>query len=148
MNFHWHDSLITGISKIDAEHKELVHRFGTLLTACEAGKGCEELSALVKFLDDYVVAHIHEEENLQRKHGYPNYLKHKQEHDFFIKELNALKCHIKSDGLAICNVIEINKILLKWLLEHIAVSDKDMGEFLQPLVSGPPTFHNHEVYSS
>lgn len=131
MGIEWRDSLAIGVEEIDSQHKELIRRFNSLLTACEAGKGIDELKKLLTFLDDYVVEHFTNEEKLQRKYNYPSYASHKMEHDSFVARIKAVQEEIKSEGVAIHNVIETNNMLLKWLLNHISKVDIELGKFLK-----------------
>lgn len=131
MGIQWRDSLAIGVEEIDDQHKELLQRFNGLLSACEAGKGIEELKPLLTFLDDYVIEHFSNEERLQRKHGYPNYESHKKEHDSFIERVLVVKNEIDSEGVAVHHVMETNNMLLKWLLNHISKVDTELGKFLR-----------------
>ncbi|HEX9079451.1 MAG TPA: bacteriohemerythrin [Desulfuromonadaceae bacterium] len=131
MGIQWRDSLAIGVEEIDDQHKELLRRFNGLLSACEAGKGIEELKPLLTFLDDYVIEHFSNEERLQRTYGYPGYATHKREHDSFIERVLALKGEIDSEGVAVHHVMETNNMLLKWLLNHISKVDTELGKFLR-----------------
>lgn len=134
MGIEWRDSLAIGVDEIDSHHKELLKRFNELLAACESGKAREELAGLLAFLDEYVVKHFSTEEKLQRKYGYPNHEKHRDEHEYFIRQLNAIKKEISIDGLELHHVMETNNMLLKWLVNHISKSDRALGAFLQSVV--------------
>lgn len=131
MGIEWRDSLAIGVEEIDSQHKELLARFNKLLSACEGGKGISELRELLTFLDDYVKRHFSDEEALQRRHGYPDYESHKQEHDSFISRLKALKEEISSEGVAVHHVMETNNMLLKWLINHISRVDTQLGKFIR-----------------
>ena len=131
MGIAWRESLAIGVPEIDCQHKELISRFDSLLKACEAGKGMEELQKLLGFLDDYVATHFSDEEGIQRNHHYPGYAAHKSEHDGFIARLKTLKDEIKADGVAVHHVTETNNMLLKWLINHIAKVDGELGAYLR-----------------
>ena len=131
MGIQWRDSLAIGVEEIDNQHKELLQRFNGLLAACEEGKGIGELKKLLVFLDDYIVEHFSDEEQLQRKSGYPDYAAHKKEHDGFIERVMAVKEEIHSEGVAVHHVMETNNMLLKWLLNHISKVDTELGKFLR-----------------
>lgn len=132
MGILWRDSLAIGVELIDSQHKELLQRFNDLLSACESGKGIDELKRLLVFLDDYIVKHFSDEEQLQRKNGYPDYEAHKREHDGFIGRVMAVKDEINTEGVAVHHVMETNNMLLKWLLNHISKVDAELGKFLRP----------------
>jgi hemerythrin len=131
MGIAWRKSLAIGVPEIDRQHKELLSRFDSLLKSCEAGKGKEELLKLLGFLDDYVVSHFSDEEGIQRNSRYPGYAVHKGEHDGFIARLKTLKDEVKAEGVALHHVTEINNMLLKWLINHIAKVDGELGAYLR-----------------
>jgi hemerythrin len=131
MGIEWRESLAIGVPEIDRQHKELLSRFDSLLNACKAGKGIDELQKLLGFLDEYVISHFSDEEGIQRNHRFPGYAAHKSEHDGFIARLNALKDEINAHGAAVHHVIETNNLLLKWLIHHIAKVDGELGAYLR-----------------
>lgn len=131
MAIEWRESLSIGVNAIDGQHKELLQRFDQLLSACKDGKGIDELKGLLDFLSDYVFTHFWDEEEIQRKHQYPGYEEHKKQHDGFVVRLESLKQEIATQGMAVHHVMETNNLLLKWLINHISVVDKELGKFLQ-----------------
>ena len=64
MAIEWTEDLATGVNKIDNQHKELFKRINNLLEACNQGRGKNEVEKVIKFLDDYVIIHFSEEENI------------------------------------------------------------------------------------
>jgi hemerythrin len=131
MAIEWRESLSIGVTAIDNQHKELLHRFDQLLNACQDGKGGEELKRMQVFLDDYVHTHFNDEEALQRHYHYPGYEAHRTEHLYFIEQLNVLKTEIDEEGVSTHHVVETNNMLLKWLLNHISRVDKQLGILLK-----------------
>ena len=131
MAIEWRESLSIGVDLIDGQHKELLQRFDKLLSACKDGKGIDELKGLLDFLGDYVITHFNAEEAIQRRHQYPGYGEHKKQHDGFVVRLEALKQEINTQGIAVHHVMETNNMLLKWLINHISVVDKELGKYLQ-----------------
>ena len=131
MAIEWRESLSIGVEVIDNQHKELLHRFDRLLSACQTGKGIEELRKLMAFLEEYVHTHFKDEEALQRQHQYPEYETHHAEHLYFIEQINKLKQETSKEGIATHHVIEANNMLLKWLLNHISKVDTKLGAFLK-----------------
>jgi len=131
MAIEWRESLSIGVDAIDGQHKELLQRFDKLLSACKDGKGIDELKSLLDFLSDYVLTHFRDEEAIQRQHQYPGHEEHKKQHDGFVVRLEALKQEIDTQGMAVHHVMETNNLLLKWLINHISVVDKELGKFLQ-----------------
>ena len=131
MGIKWRDSLAIGVEAIDNQHKELLHHFDLLLTACEEGKGIQELKTLLGFLDGYVKTHFNDEEALQLLWHYPDYEAHHKEHESFVERIKKLQLEIDREGVAVHHVIETNNLLFKWLIKHISKIDKELGRFLK-----------------
>lgn len=131
MGIVWRDSLAIGVERIDNQHKELLLHFDRLLNACQEGKGIEELSKLLVFLEEYVHTHFRDEEALQRLNLYPAYEAHRAEHLYFIEQIGKLKAEIQKHGASTHHVVETNNLLLKWLLNHISKVDMELGKFLK-----------------
>jgi hemerythrin len=131
MAIEWNDNLVTGNDSIDEQHKELFRRVDTLLEACNQRKGKEEVHNLLRFLGDYVKTHFAMEENLQKKSGYPHYRAHKEQHDDFIRVLEALVQQFNAEGATLPLVIQTNQSVVNWLINHINVKDKDLAAYLR-----------------
>jgi len=131
MAIEWREDLATGNGLIDDQHKELFKRFNNLLTACNQGKGKEEVNNLLLFLGDYVRSHFATEEELQIKHSYPGYQAHKAEHEGFISDLHKLENESKSSGTGVALVIQTNQMITGWLIRHISGTDKQLANFLR-----------------
>ncbi|MFA7061003.1 MAG: bacteriohemerythrin [Pedobacter sp.] len=131
MAIEWRESLAIGVEAIDNQHKELFIRFDSLLNACKEGKGIDELKGVLEFLSEYVRTHFSDEEAIQRLKSYPGYEDHRKEHQAFIEQLKALRQEIDTQGMAVHHVMETNTLLLKWLIHHISVIDREFGKFIQ-----------------
>ncbi len=131
MAVEWREELATGNRLIDDQHKELFKRFDNLLTACNQGKGKEEVGNLLLFLGDYVRSHFAMEEELQKKHSYPGYHAHKEEHEGFVRDLQKLENESKNAGTGIALVIQTNQMMTGWLIRHISGTDKALANFLR-----------------
>lgn len=130
MGVQWRDSMSVGVEQIDNQHKELLIRFDSLLSACQTGRGVEEVKSLQTFLGVYVFTHFNDEECLQRLHKYPAYEAHKAEHVYFVEQVKKLMAETEEEGVSIYHVIETNNLLLNWLLNHISKVDTQLGAFL------------------
>lgn len=132
MSISWREELAIGDQRIDGQHRELLQRFDTLLAACRRGEGRAELTQLLGFLDDYVVKHFGDEEQLQQSSGFPDFQSHQLQHLGFVKRLQKLKRSIDSQGeVQLDHVLGTNKMLLDWLVNHISTADRELGRFLQ-----------------
>ena len=77
---------------------------------------------------DYVGYHFSTEEKVMARINYPDYARHKQEHAAFVREVFR-KMEEYNTG-KITAPITFVYFLRDWILHHIAVSDRKMGEFL------------------
>ncbi len=94
------------------------------------GKGKEEVGKLIEYLQGYVVTYFRDEEELQQKYGYPDYLKHKEMHERFLKEVTELKKTLEQSGSSLLLIMDINKKVIDWLVNHIGKVDKELGKFI------------------
>jgi hemerythrin len=131
MTIEWNENLVTGNDKIDEQHKELFRRVDSLLEACNQRKGKEEVHRLLLFLGDYVRTHFAMEEDLQKISGYPHYGAHKEQHEDFIRELEVLVQQFETEGATLPLVVQTNKSVVNWLINHINVKDKDLAVYLR-----------------
>ncbi|MGE5629792.1 MAG: bacteriohemerythrin [Caulobacteraceae bacterium] len=131
MAIAWREDLSIGVEKIDSQHKELISRIDGLFEACNKGKGKEEVVKVIDYLGDYVIVHFSDEEELQKKYGYPEYNSHKKMHAQFIEDFKGLKGQLEKEGVTPALIIQMNRKLLDWLLNHIKKVDKQLGVFLK-----------------
>lgn len=131
MTVEWRENLATGHEEIDQQHMELFRRFNTLLTACNQGKGKDEVHGLLLFLGDYIRTHFALEEQLQVQHGYAGYAAHKEQHDKFRQDLGDLELQFGEEGASLALVIQTNQTMINWLLKHISGTDKELASFLR-----------------
>jgi hemerythrin len=131
MAIEWNENLVTGNQGIDNQHRELFRRFDLLLEACNHKKGKEEVYHLLLFLSDYVKTHFAMEEDLQTKCNFPNYQAHKEQHHAFIRDFEQLEKQLKEEGTTLLLVIQTNQRIVKWLINHINVMDKELAAFIR-----------------
>ncbi|HWI40730.1 MAG TPA: hemerythrin family protein [Verrucomicrobiae bacterium] len=131
MSIEWRDYLSVDVEQIDSQHKELFRRFNNLLDACDAGAGEEELLGMLQFLDEYVSTHFRDEEKLQEELGVPGLEQHREAHRAFIRDLKEIKRRFAQEGSTHQLVAATNRILVRWLLEHIATVDRQIGNHVK-----------------
>lgn len=125
----WEEKYSVNIRDIDDQHKKLFNLLNILYDAMSVGRGNDVLGRVLSELIDYTVYHFDAEERLFQKHGYPEYIQHKKEHDNMAKQAVELreKFNLGVDGMISAEVL----IFLKnWLLNHIMVTDKKYASFL------------------
>ncbi len=131
MAFKWKDSLETGNTTIDGQHKELIEAANKLLTACSEGKGRDQIQSTGQFLLDYTKKHFGDEERLQMKSNYPDYQNHKKLHEFFVSEVKTLVSDLNTQGPSVAMVGKINNLISGWFFNHISKEDTKVSAHLK-----------------
>lgn len=67
-----------GVVEIDAQHMELVNRLNALTSMGHDAVSREETHKTLVMLEDYIIKHFSDEEEIQRKNNYPEYESHKK----------------------------------------------------------------------
>ena len=131
MTVKWTEDLATDVKSIDTQHKEIFRRLGDLYQACKEGRGRQEISQMISFLEEYVVSHFSEEEKLMADLHYPSYAPHKAEHIDFIRRIVDLKRRLEKEGPSLALVVATNMEVSEWLKRHIRKADVSFGAFLR-----------------
>jgi len=121
----------TGVPKIDMQHKELISRLNTVVSMGVSSVSKEETERTLDLLEDYVIQHFKDEEELQKKSGYPKYEWHKEQHRQFVKELDKLKEEFEANGHSARFTLSLNKSIIQWIVKHIMSVDVEFGKHYQ-----------------
>jgi hemerythrin len=131
MWINWRSDLETGIAAVDADHREIIRRFNALLTACEQGRGRDEVKGLISYLENYAGTHFRDEEKLHEETGYPDAAVHREQHRTFTDKLRELNAKFSQQGTPVYLVVRTNRFLAEWLFDHIYEKDREFGDFLR-----------------
>ncbi len=131
MNVVWDESLSVGVSEIDDQHKRIFDNFNAFMAACAEGHGAEKLKDLFWFLGSYVATHFANEERLMLQVGFPGYSHHYELHTAFIGKVDGLMRRFTAEGPSQDLLDSVNAVIMKWLLEHISVMDRTIGEYVR-----------------
>ncbi|MCC8028187.1 MAG: hemerythrin family protein [Clostridium sp.] len=130
MKYELTKDLETGNGLIDSEHRQLFQAVNTLMDACSVGKGRDKIKSTSQFLQDYVIKHFRDEEDLQKTHQYPGYISHRQFHGGYAQTLNKICWEIEKEGPTIPILSKLNQHI-GVLVNHIRTEDKKLAEFLR-----------------
>lgn len=131
--FDWDDTYATNIQEFDAHHKQLINMFNEIyekVFKCEDVDDERELTQqTLHNLVEYIGYHFAAEEQLMVELGYPAYATHKQQHDYYIKEVGKLEAEHKQGGVA----LSFNTFMLvkDWIAKHILITDKEYEKFFR-----------------
>jgi len=120
-----------GVLEIDAQHMELVNRLNALMSMGHDAASREETQKTLDLLEEYIIKHFADEEELQRKNKYPEYESHKKLHELYIGEFQKLKKEFADNGHSLKFTMDLNNSLINWIVKHIKSADVELGKFLK-----------------
>lgn len=125
------DTYLTGVSKIDDQHKDLAVLINRLCVSL-ASKESEPVitECLFKMIVAFTEYHFATEHKLMRQHAYPEQSEHNAEHKRLLEELERYGL-----GLFEADTQFLVSYFRKWLQDHILVQDKGLGAFLKERAS-------------
>ena len=127
----WTQDLSVDNGMIDEQHKELFKRITDLVDAIKS-KTCKyKIGPTTQFLQEYMVKHFTDEQNLMESHGYPDIEEHKALHDQFIKDFAELRKELEDEESNYNKSVYTNQIVVNWIVDHINQVDKKFGIFMK-----------------
>jgi hemerythrin-like metal-binding protein len=127
----WSDDLLTGNALVDMQHQRLFERVSDLVHSCEDGSGAGKLKEILDFLVVHTVRHFADEEALQLEYDYPGYEEHKMLHDNFKTTVGDLVQRFTEIGSSAELSDDVNRIVVKWLVDHIQHEDRRISEHIR-----------------
>lgn len=128
----WTQELSVGVKEIDDQHKELISRVNAFFEAMKNDGKNSQVIEMLSFLESYVVTHFRDEEAIQVRYNYPNYITHRQIHNDFMKNVKALREQIEN-GFTVATASMVGMTLASWLVLHISKEDKAIGAHIRSL---------------
>ena len=129
----WDDELLLGDEQVDAQHHQLFTLLNSLAIACEDGTEAAKLQETLDFLVNYVKIHFSDEEALQLQSGFPEYKEHKKMHENFKLKVQHLAQRLAENGSSKELASDVNKIVARWVTDHILHKDKKIGIYLRSI---------------
>jgi len=129
--------MMTGVAKIDEQHKELVKRLNDALALGTKAVSQEETKKILDFLGEYIVKHFNDEEALQRQSNYSKYEWHKGQHQEYIADFKKMREEFAANGPSAKFTVSLNTSLVNWIVRHIKTVDVEFGKHYQANASKP-----------
>jgi len=129
----WSDDYKLGNEQVDTQHQRLFELVSDLVSSCLEGQSAEKLRETIGFLIDYTIRHFNDEEALQLKFDYPDFGRHKQLHEDFKKQVGELVQSFRRSGCTEELVSNVNKVVIRWLVNHIQQEDKKIGDHIRSI---------------
>jgi hemerythrin-like metal-binding protein len=124
----WDNTLETGHSRMDADHRELSRLFNLLREAVEQHRGKEFCSLVLEQIIEHARSHFQREQQLMARRHYPRTEQHAAEHAMLLDQAVNYKAAFdlaeSEPDIDLVNFPEV------WLAFHILFSDKDLARFL------------------
>jgi len=127
----WDDSLLTGNALVDMQHQKLFERLSDIVDSCEAGGDIAQLYDTLMFLLNRTIRHFVDEEALLLEYDYPDYENHRQKHEEFRKTVAKLVQRYEDKGSSKQLSNDVNRVIVRWLVNHIQLEDKRMSEYIK-----------------
>ena len=129
----WQNSYSVGMKLIDEQHMELIKLTNKLFANCLEGQEKSKATFLqtIREAVDYVGYHFGTEEKVMERVNYPGFAEHKSQHADFVREVLS-KVEEFNAGKPRAPLTFVY-FLRDWVLNHIAVCDKKMGNYVVSL---------------
>jgi len=124
--YKWQDKFDVGIYAIDVEHRNLLACINKLIASQSLDR-----PIILKLADEvslYAEFHFLSEENLMYLTHYPEITKHSEYHRILLKQLSVKKRHLRESTNGLQEYVDF---LVKWFIEHIQSTDKELAEYLK-----------------
>ncbi|MDR1466596.1 MAG: hemerythrin family protein [Treponema sp.] len=131
--FQWSDSLLTGNTLIDTEHKELVRAINDFFDACTRKINGNEFQKILSFLNSYTIKHFSDEEQLQVKYNYPYYKEHKQFHESYKEVVRKLMHEFIMEGINDELVMKAKHDVGEVIIAHIKSEDRRLATHIKSM---------------
>jgi hemerythrin len=138
VDFVWTEKLAVGVREIDIQHRVLFSKIDDLIKAMETDNSDnnddaheEHIAKFFEFLEDYAASHFKMEQKAMGVYKYPDKAEHIVQHDIFKKAIGELRDSYISNGATAELKAQLKVSLCDWLVDHVSIVDKALGEFLK-----------------
>ncbi len=130
MALHWSSALAVGVPEIDLQHEEMFARVDRLHDAMLA-RDRTEVVRMLRFLVEYVHHHLGAEETLMESVEYPQLVRHRQAHESFKRQVEALASQVEAVGVSALVVHRVEREVSSWLHDHVCGADLEFVSHLR-----------------
>ena len=124
----WCDEYSVNVREMDDQHQRMLELVNNLHTVVESCIDKSELKDMLAELVEFTRVHFSAEERLMEKYEYPDFLKHRHEHELLLRHMDHLVAAVSSGKYP--TFYSDYDVSTDWALIHIAESDKALGAFL------------------
>jgi len=127
----WSTDYELGCAEVDEQHHRLFILVSDLVQACMDELDAQALHETLGFMVNYAVQHFTDEEKFQLDNDYPDYERHKQIHEDFKVKVGELVQEFNDNGSSVELSNNVNKTIVRWLINHIQREDMKIGEHIR-----------------
>ena len=127
MDFSEWRELALKIKEIEDQHKRLYELLDLFYSGQKIGYSKEKMDKILDELIKLIVEHSFTEEVLMKRTGYPEFEKHKKEHEFIKREITEI---LKKRKKGKEYLVDALKFFEKAIYEHFKNFDKDFVNFI------------------
>ena len=123
--------LLTGISEIDNQHRELFNKGNAVLFPGKVELGTRDFADALVFIVRYVEYHFLAEEDAMERCGYDRTESHKKQHQRLQEDIGDLLTHAKQEGPTKHLKLKFHYFFSDWFTYHIKHTDRAFADFLR-----------------
>lgn len=124
IHFEWTESMSVGEATIDAQHQRLLSQVNALIDAMVYGAVSEQVTEALRFFERYIDEHLTYEEEYMRRREFSDLEEHVALHNDFRAQYADFKSKLASGTTPDSVLIDIEKFLGNWWVEHIGHEDR------------------------
>lgn len=125
--------MLTGINRIDDAHHNIVEKAHNVLDAFKKGEARRIVNESIDFLEDYMIEHFHDEEQLQIETHYPFYEAHLNAHEELLSRMVVLASEFDADADSVITKKLLIELIFEIFFDHIRVMDKGLAEHIRQI---------------
>ena len=125
----WTPSFSVGDERMDAQHRKIIQLINDLIEAQNSDELPDRLHQALYDMFEYSRGHLHDEEQLLRRIGYPDIDQHLAAHEAYIERMSLLS--IAATGDESVTSLETIRFLREWWENHILKEDMAYARMLK-----------------
>ncbi len=125
----WRSEYSVRVQSIDSQHQKIFEMINELYDAMRAGDVAQVVPAILHRLAEYCRTHFADEEKMMLQAEYPNYIRHRAEHNKLTKEVLTMEKDFHEDR--VMRSLALLRLLNEWIQRHIISADQQYTSHLQ-----------------
>jgi hemerythrin len=118
----WNDEYSVNVKEIDEQHKRFFLIINNLIEVINSNPKEEQVSAIIKQIVEYKIAHFATEERYFHQFNYKDTAEHEAAHKFFNDALSSIQAKYQEDVIGFA--FALVDFLEDWLIQHLMNMDQ------------------------